>query len=301
MNNEIEQGITVKIVGGLGNQLFGYAAGLSLSKQLNCPLFLDISWFLRQRAFSFSLNNFNLEASVINSNKPIVTKWTFLQKIYDKSKLILPDRKIHNFVEEHFSFDPKIYSQKIGVQLNGYFQSWKYFKGIERDLEVMLQNPKYTSDWFNEQMVKSDYYRSRVGVHVRLGDYTSRKVSKVIGVLTQDYYREALSFISSKTGIRKILLFSNEIEKIEVPFNKWGYDVEVLKPNKSSTDFESLRLLSNCAGIVMANSSFSWWASWLADREKPITAPNPWLRNISYSTEDLCLSNWHLVESKFIN
>ena len=118
MANETEQGITVKIVGGLGNQLFGYAAGLSLARQLNCPLFLDTSWFSRQKAFSFSLNNFKIEASVINCNKPVATKWTFLQKIYDKSKLILPDRKSYKFEEEHFSFNPKIYSQKIGVQLS---------------------------------------------------------------------------------------------------------------------------------------------------------------------------------------
>jgi hypothetical protein len=301
MSNETEQGITVKIVGGLGNQLFGYAAGLSLARQLKCPLFLDTSWFLSQEASSFSLNHFNIEASVINNDKPVFLTWTILQKFYDRSKLILPHKKEQKFEEEYFNFNPKIYSQKIGVQLNGYFQSWKYFKGIERHLEVMLQNPKSTSHWFNEQIVKDEYYTSRIGVHVRLGDYTSRKVSKVIGVLTQDYYREALNFISKKTGIKKILLFSNEIEKIEVPFNKWGYDVEVVTPNKSSTDFESLKLLSNCAGIVMANSSFSWWASWLADREKPITAPSPWFRNISYSTEDLCLSNWHLIQSKFID
>ena len=136
MVNETEQGITVKIVGGLGNQLFGYAAGLSLSKQLNCPLFLDTSWFLRQRAFSFSLNNFNLEGCTIyTSCEPCpmclsACYWARLEKIHyangreDAANIGFDDQFIYDEIKKEM-IDRKIpmisHDNKIAKEI---FKTW---------------------------------------------------------------------------------------------------------------------------------------------------------------------------------
>jgi hypothetical protein len=289
-------GVTVKIVGGLGNQLFGYAAGLALATKLECPLYLDISWFNKYKSSTYALDQFNLRAELKNNSYDSFTKkWFSIEYLSNKAGKFFPQLNSNIFKEKSFSFDKSLLEQKKGVTLEGYFQSWKYFESINLEISALLSSPKSTSYWYKSTVVNHKLLDSVIGVHVRLGDYSSPKVSKVIGNLSHEYYFRAVRSLSSQSKLTKLLLISNEPHKIDIPFSEWGYETYTLKPPLGVSDFESLLVLSKCSAIVLANSSFSWWAGWLSKIGTPVTVPDPWFKKIKYNKDDLHLSNWQQI------
>ncbi len=293
-------GVTVRLIGGLGNQLFGYAAGLALATKLSCPLYLDISWFFRYKAINYALDQFDLRASLKTpSGSTYSRKWFSIEYLSNKVDRFYPRLKSDIFREKSFSFDKNLLDQKIGITLEGYFQSWKYFESIDFELRALLSNPKSTSDWYKNIVTNKGFLDSAIGVHVRLGDYSSPKVSKVLGNLSHEYYFRALQSLSTKSKSKKLLLISNEPNKIDIPFSEWGYETFTLEPALGVSDFESIQILSKCSAMVLANSSFSWWAGWLSKNGTPVAVPDPWFKKIKYSKDDLHLSNWLQISSTF--
>ena len=53
--------IITKLQGGLGNQLFQWAATYSASKKLNCDYFFDLSFYNNSVDRPFMLSNFDLK------------------------------------------------------------------------------------------------------------------------------------------------------------------------------------------------------------------------------------------------
>jgi hypothetical protein len=289
--------ITVKLKGGLGNQLFQYAYGRAVSLKLETPLILDISGYENQSEVEtereYQLDSFSLQAKI--SNKINNTKIDFLKKFFENLL-----NKIKNTVNPYngYIFDPKNLDVKDGAHLDGYWQSEKYFSDIETTLRydlVLKAKLGAKAKLFKERIKQvEDNGGISASIHIRRGDYiTSKYANTYHGSLDMTYYRKAISTLQSKLCGKQLVLFifSDDISwvkenlKTEVPY------VCVSRPDIS--DQEDLVLMSCCNHNIIANSSFSWWGAWLNPRkDKIVIAPKRWVKDRTTNTNDVIPLSW---------
>ena len=270
--------IVVRLKGGLGNQMFQYALGRVLSLKNNTKLKLDISFFnLNFKSITkrtYNLDVFNVKAEITRSSYLIF----MLRRIFKS-----------NGQEKSFQFDKRILSIGGNAYLDGYWQSPRYFEGFEevvrRDFtlkNVLLHNTKILAE-----EIKSS---NSLGIHVRRGDYVGNKNYEVVN---NDYYRKGIEIISEKTKVEKIYVFSDDIEWCKKNIK---FDISTIFVGNDSAGVKgegNIYLMSLCQNFVIPNSTFSWWAAWLAPYQaKIVVAPKQWFSDASISTDDLMPKEW---------
>ena len=261
--------VVVELQGGLGNQLFGWAAGYTLSKKLGCELILDKSR-LHQRGYQ--LDSFKFGLDVKTKMRP-----------FHFSKLIKNIPQSEVFQEETFEFDKKFLEIESPKVLRGYFQSWKYHRQYAEQIYSLAQNLVHESDQLKH--LQSNYdFKELIAVHVRRGDYT--KLEDYHGLLNSEYYRNALAKLKIlDQAPQKIVVFSDDTEEARkvVPGA-----VLYVGSKELSSPAENLVLMSRCKALVGANSSFSLWAGMIMGSKNGIQLfPEPWFTKSGLSDRDL--------------
>jgi hypothetical protein len=129
-----------------------------------------------------------------------------------------------------------------------------------------------------------------VGLHVRMGDYKSEETKKVMGLLPESYYDEALKVIleAERTNLH-VFLFSDEPDEAMKHLGVTKH--KRLTTVRGMTDIEDLWLMACCRHLILSNSSFSWLAAYGNLRGGVKVAPKNWFAN-GQSSEDMCLPNW---------
>lgn len=138
------------------------------------------------------------------------------------------------------------------VTLYGYFQSAKYFEGYEEEIKELFKLP-----------TDIQVPESTVGVHFRRGDYLRHPQYHPIP--SDEWYREAVEIV----GEQNILAFTEPSEERYVT-NNFDYKIN------SQTDLLDLVTLSQCDSVVMSNSSYSWWGTFLGKKKNKVVAPKQW-------------------------
>jgi hypothetical protein len=279
--------IVIKLHGGLGNQMFQYALGRNLSDLLKTDLYLDITYYNKERLRKYSLASFQIQAKMAG-NDQLAHFTSPLEKFLE---LFRNDKKI--ITEQTYAFDPEILKLSGNRYLDGYWQSEKYFSRISEILKKEFQPKKEMSPYYMEMAEKIRKTES-VSVHVRRGDYvTNDKVAKAIGALPLDYYTQSFEEISKKVTNPNFYVFSDKIEEIKGLIITPGPAEFVSRPEVKDSDFEDLLLMSKCKHHITANSSFSWWAAWLCEnKEKIVIAPENWFKDKTRDSSDLLPSTW---------
>jgi len=263
--------ITVKIIGGLGNQMFQYALGKCLALKHNTDLKLDLSGFENYKAWKFELDNLNISYKTFN--------------LKDKESL----QRIN---EKFFHFDKELLNLSDNVYLDGYFQSEKYFKKIKQVLlnDFMVTSPVNEK---NKKMLDLINSTNSVSLHVRRGDYiTNPSANAFHGTCSVEYYNKAAKYISENIDNPHFFLFSDEPEWVRenILIDK---PVTIVDINTIDNGYDDLRLMSNCKYNIIANSSFSWWGSWLNNNpQKVVIAPKRWFISTVHDTKDLIPEGW---------
>lgn len=129
-------------------------------------------------------------------------------------------------------------------------------------------------------------------LHFRRGDYV--KVSKFMGLLGSDYYRQALERIPESLSHRPIWVFSDEPEEAKRFFSGWRNNFRFIVPPSTSEPGESLVLMSYGHGHIISNSTFAWWAATLSPTSKFVSVPQPWLKGNS-DPEELFQDSWFVI------
>lgn len=271
--------ITVHMSGGLGNQMFQYAAGFALAKKLGTILVLDTSSFLRDAVGrKFDLNKYSVTARAYS---PLTAY--FIKKLSKHNKI---------FVEVSNIYDPKLLQQPDNTYLLGHWQSEKYFKKykslIRNEFRYTLPLSAAAQSLYSK--IKSN--RHSVSIHIRRGDYVTNKVaSDVLGVLPLIYYKKAIKIIASKISKPTYYIFSDD--------QKWVRDNLLIKDVvfvDTNSSHEDLELMRACRHHIIANSSYSWWGAWLGSYEGDITiTPKKWFRDAKFSSNDLVPSRWMAI------
>lgn len=278
----------VKLVGGLGNQMFQYAFAYALSQKLNIETNLDLSWFEEVKthqnvtARPFDLEVFNIDYKAASSEdlskvvRPV--KLTSFQRfLWDVFKIKKYQPVGNCFVETvSYRFNKKMFSSQDYFYYDGYFQNEKYFKNVRKELLNSFKLNVELDDK-NQAILDKIKNTNSVSIHVRRGDYVTLECAKDYhGTCSLEYYKNAIEYIAKRVKNPQFFLFSDDIDWvgenliIDYPFTIVDFNQE-----KSWFDLE---LMKNCKHNIIANSSFSWWGAWLNQNPKKIVvAPQQWV------------------------
>lgn len=262
--------IIAKIEGGLGNQMFIYAAAKRLSMVNHVPLKLDIMSGYAGDNFgrSYSLKHFRLneefasDKDVRELNLGAKRNWQ-----YHINK-ILPFR-YKRFIREDKLFEPRLLDLKVvhKIYLQGYWQDENYFKDIEpvirKSFEIISPH-----DDSNVALARKIKAANAVCIHARRLNYEY--------LLPAAYYDLAIKQMAGKVADPHFFCFSDDINWMKNNI-KPDWPVTYIPNDKNFKDYEHLWLMTQCRHFIIANSSYSWWGAWLNDSPvKIVIAPKNW-------------------------
>lgn len=286
--------VVVRLIGGLGNQMFQYAFGRNIALIHGVPLKLDISGFKSYPLRKFELKHLNIAAKIaterdIHESRKLNFLDSWMSRIVN---IVASTPRRGEVCERFFHFDPAMLTVGPNAYLNGYWQSEKYFEGIE---DIIRQEFTFQCkpDARNEELLRRISTTNSVSLHVRRGDYVSDPVThETHGTCPPGYYQRAVELIAAKIGQPHIFVFSDTPEwvKNNLSFN---FPSTLVIHNSGDSSFEDLRLTSHCKHHIIANSSFSWWGAWLnSSPEKIVIAPKKWFANEDLDSHDLIPPGW---------
>lgn len=284
--------VITSIYGGLGNQMFQYAIGKSISVTRYVDFKIDTFKINNSNyiARDFSLIKFNISAELANMSE--VKKFHnsksldfIFGKLYQKN--IRLSKKI--FEKKAFHFDEKMLLLSNGY-LDGYWQCYKYFEDIR---EVLLKEFTLVNEMNLENKLICDKINelNSISIHIRRGDYVKDKKNKTIyNVFGLEYYHNAVEFITKKIDNPYFFVFSDDLEWASKNLNLTN--ATYVDVNSTQNPENDLILMSNCKHNIIANSTFSWWGAWLnQNSEKIIIAPKKWMSTLE-SLDDLYPCTW---------
>lgn len=284
--------INVAVKGGLGNQMFQYAFGRSLSEYYGENLVLDVSSFETDTKRSFALNKYvlnpNIEVSSSLVNKLLATK--MIRAALTTQKKVLGFNAFVYLENNSFEFDKGTYSTRLR-RFNGYWQSYKYFDDIKKDL-IKEFNFNYDKSGDASGILNQIINNNSVGVHVRRGDYrTCSSASDKHGCLPVTYFINAIQYMNGVMDRPIFYVFSDEIEIVKEEFKDLNAKIEYVSVISDDSDICELFLMSRCKGNIISNSSYSWWAAYL-NRNDTVVCPKKWFRENEITTCDLFPEKW---------
>ncbi|MBL7740058.1 MAG: alpha-1,2-fucosyltransferase [Chitinophagaceae bacterium] len=280
--------IIARLQGGLGNQLFQYAAAKALAVKLNVPFKLDAFTSLQKdKQRTIALHDFR--AGFELASKKEIKGFIFFPSLYRHQPAFFARLGRHVYREPHFHFDQHFSRITAPVFIDGFWQSPLYFKDIDA---VIRQDFTIKEELIKNVKEKGIELAGRdsVAVHIRRGDFLNRKIKAFHGVMDVGYYSKAIAVLQQKIPGLSVHFFSDDIEwvKKNLPFDNAEF---VSVHTRSAT--EDFYLMTQCRHTIIANSSFSWWTAWLNNHpEKIVVAPKKWFVKEEINTADLVPAGW---------
>lgn len=268
--------IVARIKGGLGNQLFCYAAARRMALLNNAELVIDKrTGFIRDKKYrrNYMLDCFRLPAREATSREQLFPfercrrgflKWVSRRRPFEK-RIYLE--------QENDAFDPRLLSLRVShdVYLDGLWQSEAYFQdvseNIRKDLDFILP-----CDDANLRVANEIRSRESIALHVR---WFERPGDKEFCNIKAAYYKKAIAFMEKRIQKPWYFLFSDDLpaalRKIPLPLNR----MTPVSHNGSSLAWADMWLMSQCKHFIISNSTFSWWGAWLGETSSTsIVAPS---------------------------
>jgi hypothetical protein len=248
--------ITIQLIGGHGNQLFQWAFGMAQAKRLGVRLQLNTSKLGGARPYSLN-------------------QWT-------AEKSDVPYKIEPTVREQGMPYNPTLANSiKNGDVIQGYWQTEKYFEGIEP--ELMALRPRATN---NAALSEIFHVAQPVAVHVRRGDYLKEPHASFHGNLGLEYYNSAFNYILERVPRAKFFIFSDDPAWCREHFSGSA----VVESFEEAADIHAMSL---CKHNIIANSSFSWWGARLNKHEgRIVIAPKNWFQSSGEDSRDIVPERW---------
>lgn len=261
--------IITKISDGFGNQLFMYACGYALSKQLRTKLMLDVSYLDTNSLRSYELNKLSIRYDKLFSVQ--IFRYYLLKVFFRKLVHACMKFFYKPFYERQiFKYDTSILNVKETTYLFGYWQSEKYFKHFRNDLLKMF-TPKYELSEECKSYINQVQACNSVAIHVRRGDYVALGIC-----LSRKYYEEAIDLINRRVKEPIFYVFSDDLEFAKQMFEEKQGLFNFVKYRSTNPSLDDFFIMKECNHIIMANSTYSWWAAWLNNNsDKIVVCPKP--------------------------
>lgn len=269
--------VIVRIMGGVGNQLFQYAVARRLALFSNAELVIDdISGFLHDQQFhrQSQLKHFNISARQATSAErmePFPRLQRYIRQRYNCQRPYEHRTYIH---QEGMDFDDRILRlrAKGRLYLEGYWQSEDYFK----DANLIIRDDLYINppmDGPNLQMAQRIRNELSVAVHVRFFEelHPASSYPQVANNVLCDYYERAFSHLEQRFTKAHYFVFSDRPHMVKSRLRFPESRFTLVSHNQGDAmAFADLWLMTQCHHFIIANSTFSWWGAWLAQSPKKI-------------------------------
>jgi hypothetical protein len=288
--------VSVRLFGGLGNQIFQYMAGKSLAIDRNCQLHVDSGWlrdgYSHEKStiseFKFFLPEHQYEQMHRNRIHLYIDR---LATVFARNSRVVA-RLLRINAPKSVGFED-LTEIECGTQLRGYYQSPRYFEklvnsGVISQASFELLQPSKAFKLLASQLETSGY----IAIHVRGGDYLNKKSEYV--ELPIDYYLDALNLLDTKYGHLPKWVFTDDEDHARKLFAS-VIGLNFIE-NESMTAAESMILMSRADAIICANSTFSYWASLINGQASSIVLPRTWMERTSQS-EDFFINGWQVIDS----
>lgn len=267
--------LIVRINGGLGNQLFQYAMSKILSS------YSDVAFHVDSNS---DVNSLEALVGTIPraSNEDIFrvsyfTKYNFINRLLKKLFRVFP-----HFFKQYCYWDDRTdssnltYSSIQRLYLDGYWQ----------DIKLINNALPYMSETINDKAFSKNYISilseidapNSVTIHVRKGDYISEEFSSKFDVCDASYYSNAIKhFLKRSGGECKFYFITNDIDWVRsnLDLSELKYD---FVSGRDLKDYEEMLLIGRAKGVVMSNSTFSWWGVNLSQSSPHVICPASWFR-----------------------
>jgi hypothetical protein len=302
MEPEREPVLIVRLRGGLGNQLFQYAAGRSLAIRSGVPLILDTESGFRGDPYgrTYALGAFALNHAVSQADS---TRHGFRVEL--RRRLLRRNEILRLKILGRY-FTPLIDKLRVSepTVLDAYCQSPRYFLGVEETLRKELAFMT-TPAGMDEAIASEMQLTNSVCVHARrlLGvcantAKTRPSVVRYYGACGIDYYRNALSKIAGECGAATAYLFSDDVKWAKENAQYLATTGCTIRVMEEEDTLKSFYLMRQCKHFVLANSTFGWWAAWLGEcPSKAVCVPSVWNQGEKRFPAEMFPKSWRVVPS----
>jgi len=282
--------IKILIYGGLGNQLFQFAFGESLKityKKLDVK-YIDLTQFATTK------RNWELGFLKINpqriSKREITT--IFFRRIINTQLNKFSSKFLYFGIinENQYEYIHEYLNKGKSLIIDGYWQSEEYFLNHKVDIKNILNiNSKPSSN-------KEKRKYQKVAVHIRLGDYINSKQGRNNHLVCDiNWYKKAINYLKDYDSEFLFTIFSDNKELIKNQFKNYT-NLEINQSDYSKDAYEDLYEMATFDHFIISNSSYSWWASYLGEKENSIIiAPKYWYKDKKTKEMPLFRKNWTLL------
>lgn len=270
----------VRLMGGLGNQMFQYAMGKCMAEKRKEVLFLDSFSYFRDRKRVCEIDSFQIKAKKPNFIYVMYYNFLYYFKLTRNKKICRE--------KEDFK-----YQELNRVTAQYFIGSWQhegYLRGIKDELRKEFV---FKENLEKEMQRKGEYISGEaVAVHIRRGDYLQ---CAEYAVQDMRYYTAAMDYICQKLRNPKFYVFSDDISWCEEQFDK-KENVIFVSGNTGKEDFFMMR---KCKHFIISNSTYSWWAAWLADDGAIKVAPAKWFQDedVNHKVLSALLTDFYVINS----
>jgi len=282
--------VIVKLQGGLGNQMFQYAAAYILSKRLKCPFKLDFNgfyydWLNR----SYSLDIFGIKAEL--ATKEEIDSYFLPKSYFSMRRIFKIQKRGYSIIREPLDdlrYVPAYHVGKNNIYLDGYWQSDKYLKGFENEIRQLYSLDHITIPTTSLSLFEEIKSGNSVCINVRRADFTT---NSVIGFIGKEYYERAYSKLNVLVKDPKCYIFSDDLEWCHANLDFIKDATFVCHEHAGERFTTYFKLMAFCKHFIIPNSSFAWWAAWLSNTDGHIIAPQKYLQDANHKIE-VIPENW---------
>ena len=217
------------------------------------------------------------------------------QKIYQIVQRLPFLNKLLPVLVTHDNYAQLVVGKNSDLIVSGYFQKYGFFEDYEEIIRKKLTYRRNLTE-ANQSFYTEIIRHKTISVHIRRGDYVEKvHVANNFSKITPGYFERAIDFISSKTQISKLVIFSDDIQWVKENI-KFGY--ECIYIDNDGPDFEHQFLMSCCDHNIISNSTFSWWAAWLNENEnKIVCVPDKWFADKERKDDIYIPYKWAKLEN----
>jgi len=300
--------IITRLTGGLGNQMFQYAAGLSLAEHRRTVLKLDVGWFRLDPAYEahnrYALSCFNITEQFAVPEEIDAARGVELTRTERWAARLARSLRLYRYARRHagpsnlhyaedFKFYPNFFAQPDPTYLHGMWQSELFFEPVSQLLRLHFSFRYPMQPAVAQMLERIQSGGPSVAVHFRRGDYVRNAAfHQTIGVLGFGYYERAMARLREQHPGLIFYIFSDDIDAIEREFRPSAPCVFV-RATQPWHSYDKIRLMSACQHAIISNSTFAWWAAWLNPHpQKSVVAPGTWFAGGEHDDGDVVPSSW---------
>jgi hypothetical protein len=285
----------VRVIGGLGNQMFQYAFYMALKHnepaetvRLDCSQFHGYSvhnGLEINRVFGIEIN----QASFIQLMKVTRPTYNYKSACWLRRHGFRRNTEYIEGVSGYY-YD-EVLRMKGNMYFEGYWQNSKYFDSFADEVRDAFRFKK-PLEGNNLEVAHKEEINNSVGIHVRRGDFLNQ--AHLVGICELPYYEKAICEIKNKVQNPEFFIYSNDIKWCEENLLPLIGDCghTFVEGNTGGNSYVDMQLMSLCRHLIIANSSFSWWGAYLnVNKDKIVIAPSEW----SHPFGDIQMPEWTLI------